>query len=179
MTIDNGSPWGYSRDRCYTELTAWLIRLSIKVSHSRPHHPQTQGKLERFHRTLKADVLNRFYFRSLEEAQEGFDGWQSIYNYDRPHAAINLDVPAKRYQKSERSYPEQLPEIEYDSSFMVRRVQRGGIMSLRGKEYCVGYAFSGCPVGLKESEEDGVMEVYFCHQKVYEIDLRTCSNFEQ
>ena len=56
ITCDNGPPWGSSNSK-YTKLGVWLMRLGIAVSHSRPHHPQTQGKDERFHRTLQAEVL--------------------------------------------------------------------------------------------------------------------------
>ena len=174
MTMDNGSPWGYSGKQLHTQLTAWLIHIGIKVSHSRPKHPQTQGKLERFHRTLKLELLSRYEFRDLDEAQEGFDHWQKIYNEERPHAAISLQVPKARYEKSKRRYPEQLPEIEYDSlnCYAVRKVQQGGTISLYGKEYRIGDAFLGYPVGLKTTEEEGVVDVYFSHQKVVKIDLR-------
>ncbi|MCM7520449.1 IS481 family transposase, partial [Enterobacter chengduensis] len=56
MTMDNGAPWGDTTGT-WTALELWLMRLGIKVGHSRPYHPQTQGKLERFHRSLKAEVL--------------------------------------------------------------------------------------------------------------------------
>ncbi len=68
MTMDNGSPWG-SSGRNYTRLAVWLMRLGIKVSHSRPYHPQTQGKDERFHRSLKEELLKRVHFIDLEHAQ--------------------------------------------------------------------------------------------------------------
>ena len=57
MTMDNGPPWGSDADHPTTALTLWLMRLGIRVSHSRPYHPQTQGKNERFNRTLKEDVM--------------------------------------------------------------------------------------------------------------------------
>ena len=57
MLMDNGSPWGFDQDHPYTTLTVWLLRLGISVSHGRPYHPQTQGKDERFHRTIAAEVL--------------------------------------------------------------------------------------------------------------------------
>ena len=57
MLMDNGSPWGDAGDQPWTRLTAWLVRLGISISHGRPYHPQTQGKDERFHRTLAAEVL--------------------------------------------------------------------------------------------------------------------------
>lgn len=171
MTMDNGSPWGYSREQKHTQLTAWLIQLGIYVSHSRPKHPQTQGKLERFHRTLKLELLTRYSFANLAEAQQGFDWWQKIYNEERPHAAINLEVPANRYRRSEREYPEEVPEPEYGKDFIIRKVQHSGLISFAGKNYKVGEAFYGYHVGLKEGI-DGLMNVYFYKQKVNKIDFR-------
>lgn len=172
MTMDNGSPWGYSGEQLYTTFSAWLIRLGIYVSHSRPNHPQTQGKLERFHRTLKLELLNYYSFNNLDEAQQGFDWWQKIYNEERPHGALDHKVPIERYKKSSRVYPETLPSIEYDDNFVVRKVQRDGKINFKGKEYRVGFSFYGNNVGLKETEEDGLVDVYFCHQRVVKIDLR-------
>ena len=171
MTMDNGPPWGYSRKQQHTKLCAWLIRLGIKVSHSRPGHPQTQGKLERMHRTLKEELLSLYYFESFEEVQEGFNEWRRVYNEIRPHGALDHATPIKRYQASEHPYPSKMPEIIYDDSFVVRKVQRDGEISLNGKLYVIGTAFHGFPVGLKPAEKDCLMEVHFCHQKVNLIDL--------
>ena len=128
MTMDNGSPWGFSGKQEHTTLTAWLIRLGIYVSHSRPMHPQTQGKLERFHRTLKLELLRRYSFVNLKEAQKGFDWWQKIYNEERPHAAIGNEVPQTRYKPSKRAYPTKLPGLEYAKEMIIRKVQGNGIM---------------------------------------------------
>ena len=73
MVMDNGSPWGSDEDHRYTPLTVWLLRLGIAVSHGRPYHPQTQGKDERFHRTLKAEVLRGRTFVDLSQCQRTFD----------------------------------------------------------------------------------------------------------
>jgi transposase InsO family protein len=171
MTMDNGSPWGYSGTQEHTTLTAWLIRLGIKVSHSRPGHPQTQGKLERFHRTLKLELLKQYEFKNLIEAQEGFDWWREVYNKERPHGALGHAVPLDRYTKSNRCYPEELSSIEYDDQYIIRKVQYAGFIHFKGKVYKIGSAFHGQPVGLKENEE-GLIDVYFCHQKVNKIDPR-------
>lgn len=171
MTMDNGPPWGYSKSQQHTKLCAWIIRQGIKVSHSRPGHPQTQGKLERMHRTLKWELLSLYSFKDFEELQEGFDEWRRVYNEVRPHAALNHDTPIQHYQKSGKSYCQQQSEIKYDGSFIVRKVQHDGEVSLHGKLYMVGSAFHGYPVGLRKAEQEGLMEVHFCHQKVALIDL--------
>src|SRR2546430_12356344 len=98
MTMDNGSPWGNDAEHRYTPLTVWLIRLGIPVSHSRPNHPQTQGKDERFHRTLKAEALRGQQFRDIGQVQQRFEEWLPIYNQERPHQALSMAVPASRYQ---------------------------------------------------------------------------------
>ena len=58
MLMDNGAPWGEAGNQPHTVFTVWLMRLGVRVTHGRPFHPQTQGKDERFHRTLKAEVLS-------------------------------------------------------------------------------------------------------------------------
>ena len=70
------------------------------MSHGRPYHPQTQGKGERFHRTLKAEVLQGRHFADLPACQEAFDRWRTVYNMERPHQALELAVPISRYAPS-------------------------------------------------------------------------------
>src|SRR5262249_318454 len=66
MLMDNGPPWGAGgAGQGHTRLGVWLLELGIAVSHGRPYHPQTQGKDERFHRTLKAEAIGRRQFADL------------------------------------------------------------------------------------------------------------------
>jgi len=174
INTDNGNPWGNANahGESYTKLTAWLIRLGVRVSHSRPRHPQTNGKDERFHRTLKAEVLGTRWFATFEEVQGAFDRWREVYNMERPHEGIGLDVPSSRYRASARCYPEQLPAIEYDSTDVVRSVHSKGDIRFMGQRYYVGKAFSGYPVGLRASGHDGVWDVFFCHERVATVNRR-------
>ena len=172
MTMDNGSPWGGDDGSGYTPLTVWLVRLGVVVSHSAPYHPQTQGKDERFHRTLGAELLRWHQFRNLEHVQRRLQPYRDIYNHERPHQALGMKVPASRYQISGRRFPEKLPLIEYDSPDTVRWVQIKGHISYEGKRILVGKAFRGYPVAIRATAEDGVCEIYFCHQRVRRIDLR-------
>lgn len=172
MNMDNGNPWGTPWGDRHTHLTAWLIRLDVRVSHSRPLHPQTNGKEERFHRTLKAELLGTRWFSTLDELQRELDPWREVYNHERPHEAIGLEVPASRYAASNRSYPEQLPPIVYDSTDVVRKVMSRGGIRFGGTEYYISKAFTGQHVALRPSAEDGVWDVFFCQERVATVDQR-------
>lgn len=170
--IDNGPPWGDSYEQPYTPLTVWLIRHDITVWHSRPYHPQTLGKDERFHRTLKAEVLARENFAHLQAAQCGFDAWRDIYNFERPHEALDGSTPATRYRASANAWPETLPSIEYAPDCHVRKVDSTGHCSFQGHRVRISKAFHANPIALRATLEDGVWDAYFCHQKIKSIDLR-------
>lgn len=171
MLMDNGAPWGSSGQGVHTHFTAWLIRLGVTVSHGRPLHPQTQGKDERFHRTLKLEVIGRRpVWRDNAEVQLAFDVFRRHYNFVRPHEALNFAVPAARYVPSPRSFPTSLPAIDYDSDFAVRRVHESGRVKLKSRRFFVGKAFAGEPVGLRQVGE-AAWDVYYCHQRVARIDL--------
>ena len=172
MIMDNGPPWGNDPVFVYTRLTVWLLRLRISVSHSRPYHPQTMGKDERFHGTLNRELLVGRQWQDLPDLQEAFDPFRHQYNFIRPHDALGLEVPASRYQVSLRPFPETLPAIEYDSGVLVRKVQQKGEISFKGRTLKVGQAFSGYPVGLNPTSTDGVFDVLFCYHTIRQINLR-------
>lgn len=172
ILVDNGPPWGSDAAHPHTPLTAWLLRLGVRVLHTRPYHPQTQGKDERFHRTLKAEVLGTRVLRDLPHCQREFDRWRDVYNLERPHDALGLAVPASRYRASPLAFPEILPPIEYGPGALVRKVAEGGEISYRNQPFRVGRAFCGYPVALRPTLVDGVLDVFFCHQKVAQINLR-------
>ena len=175
MSMDNGSPWAKlsRRKRHWTQLSIWLLRLGIRLSFARPHHPQTNGKNERFHRTLKLELLRDHAWRTLDDCRPAFAVWREIYNCERPHQALGLDVPASRYQMSPRNFPEQLPKIEYPDDATIRKVQSTGLITLHNREYFVGEAFRGLYVALRPTTLEGKLEVYFLHQKIASLDLRT------
>ena len=172
LLMDNGAPWGDAGDQPFTVLSAWLIRLGIRVTHGRPHHPQTQGKAERFHRTLKAELLSGPPWPDLTVAQARFDAWRSVYTGERPHQALGDAVPADRYRPSDRHFPAVLPPIEYAPDDLVRRVFAPGRIAFQGRQYRVGRAFIGHPVALRPTQETDVYAVYFCHQPVAALDCR-------
>lgn len=172
MIMDNGPPWGGEPAYPYTVLTMWLIRLNVGVSHSRPYHPQTMGKDERFHGTLNRELLCARQWKDLGDLDGAFERFRQQYNFIRPHQALDFEVPASRYQVSLRSFPETLPPIDYDPGVVVRKVQDKGEISFRGKTWKVGQAFHGYPVGLRATVTDGLFDVLFCRQTICQISLR-------
>jgi transposase InsO family protein len=172
MLMDNGGPWGSNQAVSWTALTVWLVRLGIAIHHGRPYHPQTQGKEERFHRTLAEDVLAQHVLLDLAHTQAVFDRWRDEYNLVRPHEALALAVPASRYQPSPRSLPDRLPPLEYNSGEEVRKVQTTAEIYFRGRTYKIGHAFAGLPVALRPTEIDGTWAVYLGHQRIKTLDER-------
>lgn len=126
MFVDNGGPWGGSwgdaSSRHWTRLRIWLLKLGVALIYSTPYHPQSRGKTERFHRTLSDELFALRPFESLENAQRALDAWREIYNFERPHEAIGLAVPADRYRPSPRPFPARLPEVDYGEYEIVRTV---------------------------------------------------------
>jgi transposase InsO family protein len=172
ILADNGPPFGTAGTEAYSSLEVWLMRLGIAVFHGRPRHPQTQGKDERFHRTLRLELLHDREFRDLAEAQREFDRWREVYNFVRPHQALALEPPAARYRPSPRTFPEQLPALEYASDLKVSRVQADAEIRFHGRQFKVGKAFIGLPVAIRPTLTDGVFHLLFAHSVIRTIDLR-------
>ena len=170
--VDNGTPWGDSSGQRWTRLGVWLLKLNIAVLHSRPYHPQSRGKNERFHRTLQAEVFALKRFRDLGEVQRAFDAWRGTYNLDRPHEALNQDVPANRYRPSPRSMPDRLPQIEYDDNEIVRRVgTTKAYISFKGQPWRLSQAFCGEQVAIRSLTVDGQYGIFFGSHHIANIDL--------
>ena len=170
--VDNGKPWGDSRDRGWSKLGVWLLKLGIGLIHSRPYHPQSRGKNERFHRSIEAEVLHLKRLRNLAEAQRAFDRWRHIYNFDRPHGGLDHQVPASRFQVSPRPMPERLPEPDYGSDDIVRTVSTTkGYVAFKGRNWKVPEAFCGERLAIRPLSSDGCYGVFFASHHIATINL--------
>ncbi len=171
MTMDNGAPWGSHACGQLTQLTAWLIEHGIAVSHSRPYHPQTQGKDERFHRTLNGELLQRQSFKDHLHCQRAFDWWRPRYNTERPHEALNMDCPIDRYEPSPRGFRQSPPSFEYPPGDQVRKVAQNLQCSFKYRYVFVGKGLQHKYVAFRPTKTDGIYDIYFCHHRVRRIDL--------
>jgi len=175
MTMDNGSPWGCAATGRLTTLSAWLIEHGVTVSHSRPYHPQTQGKDERFHRTLDIELIGRRSFADLQQCQRAFDPWRHRYNTERPHESLDMDTPIEHYQPSQRSYQPSPTEYEYSPNDHVRKVCKDMTCSFKYYNVAIGQALKGKRVAFRPSTVDGEYTIHFCHQQIGRINLNEMS----
>jgi hypothetical protein len=148
------------------------MRVGIRLHHGRAYHPQTQGKDERFHRTLNVEVLQGRRLADLAACQQAFDTWRPVYNDVRPHEALDLAVPSTRYKPSPIPFPEQLASPAYHATDKVRRVHQDGATSFQGRRVKLPQAFAGLDVAFRPTATDGVWRVFFMRFLIAEADLR-------
>ena len=156
ILCDNGPPWGDSKAGGITQFDVWMMKLGVLPIHSRPRHPQTLGKDERFHRTLNEEVLKREIFIGIPEVQYRFDQWRYEYNFERPHNALGLDTPSKRYRPSKRKMPSQITEPDYDSGKNLRKVNSNGYISIHAHRYYLSEALIGTMLEVKPRSDTEV-----------------------
>ena len=122
---DNGSQFAGFR-KGYTKFERWLMDLDVLPIHGRFKHPQTQGKVERFHRTMKQELLNHTSIADIVDAQIKFAHWRDKYNNIRPHEALGMKRPADVYEPSKRLYNEKIQKYEYGGQYHVIKVNSWG-----------------------------------------------------
>jgi transposase InsO family protein len=175
LLMDHGSTWycNYSRHGL-TWLSIWLIKQGIKLRYSGVHHPQTQGKVERMHGTLKQRTIHRGLPVTLSEWRRWAAEFRQEYNCERPHEALGMKTPHEVYTTDNlRPYQEHPPEWEYDGG-EVRRLDNEGGFSKFGCWFFVCEALAKERVRLDEL--NGRLLVTFRHLTIREIDLQTGSN---
>ena len=151
LLSDNDSTFGGRAGP--SQLEVRLMRLGIDVLHGRAYHPQTQGKVERLNGTLERELMGHYEFGDAEELQADLDRFRQRYNFDRPHEALGLEVPARAYRPSRRVRPDSLPELEYARGAVLRRVDVNGRISWQGEEIYLGDGLIKERVEVRESEE--------------------------
>jgi transposase InsO family protein len=172
MLMDHGTPWWDSANRLgLTKISVLLIKQGIRLSHSGIGHPQTQGKVERLHRTLKADLRGKPIPRQLSQWQGRLDEFRQVYNHMRPHEALEMEVPAIRYQSSTRRYAERPPDWNYPAVFESVRLNSQGSFYYQRRPWFVSKALANEVVGFRMVDS----KLLVCYRSTYvrEIHLKS------
>ena len=172
LYVDNGTPWGSSCAVPWSRLGVWLAKLGIGLIHARPYHPQSRGKNERFHRSLKAEVFALRRFRDMADVQAALETWRDLYNHERPHQALAMATPAERYRPSPRPMPATLPQPVYEAGEVVRRVPlTKAYIAFKGRSWKVPSAFCGETLAIRPLDREGCYGVFFAANRVATLDL--------
>lgn len=167
IRADNGTPFGATGALGLTRLSAWWVKLGIRMEFIAPGHPEQNGAHEQFHRVYQEETVEP-PAASLAAQKVRSDRWRRHYNHQRPHESLSMRVPAQVYRKSRRLLPGQLKHWQYHPGWESRLVKGKGMISFNGQGRFIGEAFEGERVGLKRSRP-GVWEVYFGPLQIGEL----------
>lgn len=138
-----------------------LAEVGVQLINAAPAHPQTLGKLERFHRTLKEWLEDEGPAVDLEHLQLLLDRFRSHYNQERPHQGIGDATPAERYLPgptpatplAEPALAETESRPDYPPHSLLRKVWRNGVVSYDGMAITLGKRYAGATVRIVEVGE--------------------------
>ena len=169
MLMDHGVPWwSEMAPTGATSLTIWLMKQGIRLHWSGYRHPQTQGKVERFHGELERAWLLRHGIG--QEPQLWLDGYRWEHNHVRPHEALGMKTPASVWKKSHRVYDPHPPAWEYPSGSRVLKVDSSGKLDAYGARWSISGALCGERVQLERVGSRAL--VYYCRTLIRELDLQ-------
>ena len=167
MLMDHGIPWwNHQSFGGSTELSLWLMRQGIRLYFSGIRHPQTQGKVERFHGSMERALNHRGV--PEEDHQQWLDAFRHEHNYIRPHEALGMQTPASRWQPSLRSYTPNPPAWEYPEGAWTLKIDSHGTIDIRDQCYRISKALVGERVRIVEAEQR--LLIYYCNTLIRELD---------
>jgi transposase InsO family protein len=170
MLMDHGTPWwGRQAPQGLTRLALWLIRQGVELHFSRVRHPQTQGKVERFHGELQRAVARRGVPSAPAERQGWLNEYRWEHNHLRPHEALAMATPSSRWQPSLRRYDPQPAEWLYAEGAHVLKVDSEGKIKLSGQHWTISLALAGERVQLEHIDERVL--VFYCRTLIRELDF--------
>jgi transposase InsO family protein len=168
MLMDHGTPWFNPQGRLgWSQFTVWLMDQDVRLRFSGYQHPQTQGKVERFHRSLTAALLRRGTPQDSER-QSWLNAFRQEYNCERPHEALQMKTPDQVWHKSSRRLRESWSRWEYPAGSEVKEVDRNGQFRLNRQRHYITKALAGREVGLLEVEAR--ILVYYRRTLICELD---------
>ena len=167
MLMDHGTPWwNWQSFSGRTQLSLWLMRQGIRLYFSGVRHPQTQGKVERFHGSLERALERRGV--PAAEPQAWLDAFRREHNYVRPHEALGMKTPAELWRPSARLYTPNPPAWEYPEGAWTLKVDCHGTIDIHGQRWRIAKTLAGERVHIQPVEHRYL--VYYCATLVRELD---------
>ena len=145
---DNGSQFAGFKGG-FTQFERWLMEHDVLPIHGRAYHPQTQGKVERFHRTMKYEFIRDRRFTDICDIQAQMTQWQSKYNNERPHLSLNGKSPSEVYVPSKREYVEKVLNYNYDGK--VVKVNNWGYLRFSNFQIYLSETMSNTILSIQEN----------------------------
>jgi len=168
MLMDHGVPWwNHQSFAGATQLSLWLMRQGIRLYFSGVRHPQTQGKVERFHGSMERALNHRGV--PEDDHQQWLDAFRYEHNFIRPHEALGMLTPACRWQPSLRLYNSNPPPWEYPEGAWTLKIDNHGTIDIHNQSYRISKALVGERVRLVEADER--LLIYYCNTLIRELDL--------
>lgn len=172
MLMDHGTPWWSTTNSLgLTQLSVGLIEQGITLLYGAIRHPQTQGKVERFHRTLARSLRHRGLPKTRREMSRALARFREEYNEVRPHEALGMEVPSARYTASLRPYRRKPLVWEYPAGAEVRRLNSAGCLDLPSERYFVCEALAGKEIWCQRFGNR--ILVTYRHMHIREINRET------
>lgn len=172
LLTDNG-PYFAGYKKGYNQFERALMDQDVLPIHGRFGHPQTQGKIERFHRSLQEEVLKYQTLRDLEDAAQVLEQWRTLYNHERPHAALAGRCPAQLYTPSQRAYREKVPPFEYNPQFHLYKINNWGFLRFSSCRVYISETFADTWVQLVPREQEDRVQVCYRNFVIACVDLST------
>jgi transposase InsO family protein len=167
--MDHGTPWwNVTSAGGWTRLTVWLLKQNIRLYFSGIRHPQTQGKVERFHGALEM-ARRRRGLPEPERHQAWLDDFRQEYNHVRPHEALKMQTPASVWRPSQRSFEANPRPWIYPIGAEVARLQAAGQLMLAGRQWQVAGPLAGEQVRLIRLHQRVL--VFYRHTLIRELDI--------
>ena len=172
MLMDHGIPWwSTSNNHGLTRLAVSLIEQGIKLYFSGIRHPQTQGKVERFHRTLSESIRHKGRSNTLPDWEQTLKSFLYEYNHIRPHEALQMATPSEYYQPSQKVYNPNPKGWEYPEGSVVERLNTRGWIGKSRLRYFVSEALAEKEVRIEQLENKLI--VSYRNMYIREIETET------
>ncbi len=169
---DNGAQFAGFRQG-YTQFEKWLMNHDVLPIHGRIKHPQTQGKIERFHRAMNQELLKHYTPKDITDAERVFNDWRNCYNNERPHEALGMKCPSDIYIPSERTYYDQVEKYEYSGQHHIIKGNSWGYVRFGGWQIYLSETMANEYIEFRPNPNGDTFIACYRNFAIAEFDVHT------